>query len=424
MTRKQDYLSSPLKEAQHLTADELHIIRAHYQQKKNIEIVINGETTFGQETIQRLQQLATEELKKIEHLNYAHYLLKFWVEKTSYRACKFTISSKRNYSGFQPYYNDIENNISTFLMNGKIHPDLTHDELDELNAIVSNFDDVLLALFNKKIREYFEERTQEITKISLNKEDAYQEMVFIQKSLRDGNSNKKIGYLYTNGNTDSKHTEAVVITKDSIIQPITWCTYDFLTIDKEYNKPIFRPQVFFAKKIQAQVENEGCSTFCLLYLKELLKMEAKQLQEFCLSFNYYTPGFIYHIYFPSPQVLRYSQSGLYNKYFVALLADTEQQILTHKQEKYTIATLKSLLIQSYSEAPTEDEKASLSQLLDNLPSFRKKWLDEWLPIEEKRETMTVDGTNYYLSYRSEFFKQQAQNINLSEAHSSHYSDSL
>lgn len=43
----------------------------------------------------------------------------------------------------------------------------------------------------------------------------------------------------------------------------------------------------------------------------------------------------------------------------------------------------------------------MQSLLDGLPAFRERWLEEFAKANEKRETMTQDdGFNRYLAYRS------------------------
>jgi len=154
-----------------------------------------------------------------------------------------------------------------------------------------------------------------------------------------------------------------------------------------------------------QATDQGCGALGLLYLKELLKNNAEQLHEDTLSFPYYLPnGELKYYFFPSPQVLRYSQSGLYNEILKAMISD--QPVLSYKGSIYLITTLREMLERSIIEAQKKSDKTVVqenSNLLDKLTAFQKQWLEKYENMVEKRqqyESTSSPRRNTYLAYRS------------------------
>ncbi|MDR3501272.1 MAG: hypothetical protein P4L79_01655 [Legionella sp.] len=246
----------------------------------------------------------------------------------------------------------------------------------------------------------------------MNKAQAIEEMKQIQASLA---SEQTMGYFFTNGHASGKgHFEVFIITSDAIIKPVQWSHTDVrkeivpqdlptMCYTPSTSPVIFLPQSKWPFTLP-QSQRLECGTLGILYLKELLKNDAKQLKELTLRFPHFNAvnGQWEYFFFPSPQVLRYSQSGFYNRVIQALLSDSDDLVecsIDGTSVKYN--SLKRILkhsIQYFKGSP--EETAQMQLLLDGLPAFRERWLEEFAKADQTRETMTKDSLNHYLAYRS------------------------
>ncbi|MDI9817801.1 MULTISPECIES: hypothetical protein [unclassified Legionella] len=110
-----------------------------------------------------------------------------------------------------------------------------------------------------------------------------------------------------------------------------------------------------------------------------------------------------HLFFPSPQVLRYSQSTLYNNILKLMIESTkDEEVVQYKNITFKIKTLTSILKNSIPIAKENNDYQTADQnekLLENLPEFREKWLNEYDVAMKKRESMQGNSNNLYLSYK-------------------------
>ncbi|WP_156812378.1 hypothetical protein [Legionella tunisiensis] len=100
------------------------------------------------------------------------------------------------------------------------------------------------------------------------------------------------------------------------------------------------------KRLQPQVDTDSCGVLGLLYLKELLKNNSKQLELFSFTVPVYSVNAqesseeINHkhlLFFPSPHVLRYSQSRFYNNILLAMVQSTnDEEVIKYKNISYKV----------------------------------------------------------------------------------------
>ncbi len=229
--------------------------------------------------------------------------------------------------------------------------------------------------------------------LCLTEEQCVEEIYYIQKSLATHEGFKAVGYVLTSNTTqDSRHFEAVIITQDKIIKPATW--------DRSYiqSELVYEPRAHGAMPQAGRFE---CGTLSFLYLKELLKENAKQLTQESFLLDYYdrsdNPK---RFFFPSPEVLRYSQSSLYNKFLVAMLMHDEAEVeVAHAGETYSVKTIKKMIDRSMVIARVNGNNNLIVRhkvFLASLPAFRAKWLAAYEASNQKRELMQSD-VNLYLA---------------------------
>lgn len=100
---------------------------------------------------------------------------------------------------------------------------------------------------------------------------------------------------------------------------------------------------------------------------------------------------------------------------LAMLNEGESVNLSCKDKTYQVITLEKLLKDEIQENPQNKE---CQAILDNLPTFRAKWLEQWQQSKAKQDAMQ---RNYYLFARASLLHQKsAANITSSATTSSYY----
>jgi hypothetical protein len=263
--------------------------------------------------------------------------------------------------------------------------------------------------FKQGINIYIENRVLERRDIRIHRErHAVNEMLHIQSALSE---DEYAGYIYTNGaGTGRAHFEAFIIGSEIIIKPIRWC------VDLEYalelNSYIAGQTAstslfsFCGLPDIPQGGNMGCGSLSVSYLKNYLKDNARQMKELTLCIPYYCQQSkateIRYFFFPSPHVLRYSESERYNKVLESMLELDGS--FAHKDKHYSIKSLVSLLQNTIHQAELLGHTQIIHEaqsLVEYLPDFRKKWLSHYQPIREKRQQMQASEHNMYLAYTSQ-----------------------
>jgi hypothetical protein len=180
----------------------------------------------------------------------------------------------------------------------------------------------------------------------------------------------------------------------------------------------YLPQIWpFIKLVEGSIFNSipetpqagivECGTLGVLHLKELLKNNAQQFKEYTLLFSFYCSNKLEHFYFPSPQLLRYSQVSTYNTILAEMLTLNKNSVTIEKgsgkDKRYlAVTTLQKILTDSIADAKSHGNKemaANNQKIIDDLPRFSKQWLKAYQEAQKKRASM--QGTqNYYLLYRT------------------------
>ena len=295
------------------------------------------------------------------------------------------------------------------------------------------------------------EAAKNASRFALYKPSYVSEIKYIQAQLKDG---EWVGYIMLNDAynyplCDRTHLDIVVIAKDKIIKPLSWIVEEvyelsekdlpamykmvlnlnsFSPLDKascKFLRTVKNPRGF----ILPQLGNIVCGTLIILYLKELLKENARQLEKFTLIFSYYAyknedeyfseynpdeENLLHkkiNLFFPPPCVLRYSESSLYNAVITnMLMSDEDQGIVQHNGKTLKFMSLKKILLDSIQIAENNNDMTTVNEnqkILNNLPEFRKKWFCEYQLAKEKRDTMSSQkgSKNLYLEYKSRRFEQ-------------------
>lgn len=360
-----------------LNALEIRKIIRHYR-TKNIEIIFNGHTNDGRQLIEKRRSDAILILDMLfdDRIKYA------------------LVNDRKSYKR-------LEANPQEFLNLN------TRTPLYHLNAWLSSDDKKYL---ESEIDKKIQQNLAWLSSVCISKQEALQEMIKETSALRD----EIKGYIFSNNEYSfQEHMEAFILLKNKIIKPIHWGSFgsenriDHIDYPDMYLTNLL-PWLPLAEKThplpQSQT-NQGCGTFCVLYLKELLKDNAKQLHEFSLFFSYYDfKGILQHFFFPSPQILRYSESNCYNKIICALLAETDLTKFTHNNKNYEVVSLQRMLEHSIRKAEEKNDESlmkSNQELLSVLPDFRTKWNKAYASTEEKKLLMDLEDLNQYLAYSSQ-----------------------
>jgi len=405
---KQRFLSLANHDSHYLKAKDLPALIAHYEKKHNIKIYMNGTSPFGKAQLQQNQDVIQRFIDRLKdpQTKYFDFFSAHWVAKNYHMANLDTYAiSSMLLTPFYDVYDEIHSRIKPFLdKNGWILQNVMPEQERRLNDVCASLS--CKDLIDKNIKKYIKSKKYDMDNLCLDKDQAIEEIKNIQSQLKPG---ELVGYIYTNNTrTIEKHFEAVIISNSNIFKPIYWMSSNekCITNDDFPNMPMCSTLPLILEnsvKHNAQGGGIECGTMGLSYLKELLKESAKQFKEFCMSLPYYDPwGTLKYFFFPSPQVLRYSQSSLFNKALLAALEPTDKDIeITHKNNIYKIKTFQNMLNETINHAyvkVTDSQQAT--HLLQILPEFRKRWIAEYEKMEKKRNLMDGDPYNLYLAYKT------------------------
>ncbi|MFO2975949.1 hypothetical protein SCO70_00120 [Legionella pneumophila serogroup 3] len=395
-----------------LKAADLRPITRHYKQKNHIQIVINGEHSFGQELISKKLAAMDEQIKGLndDSLKYVLYIQKHWLQP-GYLGDQFCISNMFG-SDFSKVYKELKQLLAPYLTNdGEIKKGLSTQELLDLNEMVKA---KFAALFDAKITRYIAFLDESKSDVCLDKQEVIDEIKKIQSGLKPG---QLAGYVYTNNRrVGESHFEVVIISPETIIKPVHWG-------NQGRERGLYSEDLpgMFDTKIDSFVQttsaiplpqagHEECGTLGIMYLNELLKDNSRQLRENTMLFSFYDKNnSLAHFFFPSPQVLRFSQSSAYNSVIKAMLEDAPDVEVIHGNKKYRVKTLRGILEESIEAAKKcgNSKLAARNQkILDDLPSFRKHWLQSYDLCEQKRSLME-DRHNLYLAYTTQRMRRKA-----------------
>lgn len=412
--RKSTFLDKNYFFSYKLTACDLVQIRDHYE-KQGMIIIINGETPYGQFRLDRKKRRLEAVLKRLrsKSLKYAAYVVQNWRVSSLLshiaRAHDFSIEKT-----FLPSELEVlQKAFVKFLTSDNKFRHLKREELVELNEICKQT--INEEWLNTSISTFIHFLNATLIDICLTKSECVEEMKLLQITNEE---KEAIGYIHTNNHRSvGGHFEVFIITRDSIIKPLDWPSLKSRAISNQalnFYYPYLGLPLF--KKISpscttpcAQTQTLECGTLGMMYLKELLKDNARQLREFTLQIPYLSSDRdMLFFFFPSPHVLRYSQSNRFNKIIEAMLLDGDSVEVTYDQDKYEVYTIKKLLQDSLGEAKVKQKSSLVSYLegwLADLPGFREKWLTVYHEMMVKRDKMTKEGTNHYLSYTTQRMEQ-------------------
>lgn len=247
----------------------------------------------------------------------------------------------------------------------------------------------------------------------------------IQTALQEGQS---VGYIHTYGYqpSDRCHVECFIITKAQIIKPVEWRMNPQLMDQRitsiELNQYSGAPTAttniadFGSTALpQARQDIFACGSLGIAYLKQLLKYDAQQLRYLCLCIPYFAQHGeqgekLQYLFIPSPQVLRYSESQLYNLTLQALVMEDANSSFPYKQTVVNYTPLAATLnktIQRAKEKNWLDLQKEAEDLLAQLPEFCARWQEVYLSIEKKRSLMQRGKFNLGLAYTSRRFQKIA-----------------
>ena len=382
----------------------------HYWKKHKIKIYLNGQTPFGLSLIAKrklaLQQEAESKIASLtdDKQKYASYCL----------------IKAENYE--EPVeFIDLFKEITCYLMKtgatswsySELTRVLTQAEIYAINIICKTMlheiiEEKLVIETDKFVTRINTKLQEKLADYCLTLDQATLEIKEIQNCLAD---NETVGYIFTDDHSHKgSHFEVLIISKNEIVKPIIWsnekCSpYDFAKLyfngiarlaAEKYNKEFALPQS----------DGHGCATLGLLYLKELLKDNAYQLNELSLRFSYYdSAGIVNYHFIPSPQVLRYSQSKSYNQLIRDFIMEEESFVTTEKFKTNRIVTLSALLKSSLITAKSKQNASMITHhgmLLSQLTTFREKWLKAYDEARQMRDLMNKKVEqltfNLYLSY--------------------------
>lgn len=425
--RKKIFLNNPSSGTQR-SAKELPPIIHGYEEKHKIAIHFNGETPQGENIIKNREDDFNQLIANLsdEKNKYAAYLQAFWKKgyapfRIDPEAYAWNLSEK------------FKSAISDFLeTDGSFKKSISYPELA---SILKDFPEYL-KMIDSKIENAIKFTKRLRDDACLEKYEARTEIAFIQDTLA---GDEMDGYVYTNNHRQEKsHVEVFIIKKDSVYRPADWAVDSFEKlffkdtpketkgkfIDADlrqfikgkvtwYSKDYFSTLPYLGEPPFAQASGIECATLGMIYLKELLKNNGELLREFSLTIPYYDKdGNENYLFFPPPQILRYSQSGVYNKAVKEMIANDSEEpvILDDKKEKihkeYAITTIKAILEKTKLDAQDKPNGKQITDecnaLLKRLAEFKNKWLEAYATMEKNRNAMNDQkGINRYLSYKSE-----------------------
>lgn len=241
----------------------------------------------------------------------------------------------------------------------------------------------------------------------LSKSEIEQEILYVQKALKEASYSDFLGYVSTNSVAKgSKHVDIYLVSKDSVIVTPFWLDNDRLSLGVKYSSDpqvfLLEPSTALAKALvpQPQADMISCASLSFAYLKELLKKDGSQLNNLTLKFRFYTKkGDLAYFFLTSPQTLGYSQSNSYNTFLYDMVMKTTTVLF----KDIEFQSLEAALLFSIDTAKAMGDLSVQEEnqaLLTELPNFRKQWSAAFQAMSRKRGQMEVDGHYYNLSYRA------------------------
>jgi len=411
-----------------------------FKEKENpIFIYKNGETLFGQALLEQekktLMEIPNQDLAYLKNkaTKYIYYVFHHLFEQSRlYHAVKanefkdfLNIFKKYNIQCPGMHFSglSLEKDVKILDIFKGINEQVKltiNAELQKKSTALNP----LIEIYKRRILEYQEE----IAAHSITGDNIQKEIRHIQQMLKPG---KAVGYLYTNGSNGREkgiHFEVLIITPERFIKPLSWYAIDKSRPQATINANDPHTAYFALDKIIEdgdipvfQGSDHGCGTFCFLNVKEYLKENAAQLKHYTLQFPFYTKeGKLQWFFYPSPHVLRYGESSFFNKIVKTILTDSDDAITLERkigiQSKTTstkVQTIQCLLKESIKKASENGDIVTAEynyKILENLESFRKKWMDEYEKAMQKREAMQPKNRPYnlYLTYSSHRMKKIAE----------------
>lgn len=416
-----------------LDVSQLRKLIDYYEKNYNIKIYINGDSLNKLNILAKQAKQLTESDKKwyeswqcsvfiasyyhpdlqINPINFVMpHVIRNIVQESGLDGienCKLLKTEKTTIQSILDKYlfSDKNQNIRSMTLDEieKLDEQLTlHLLISDSEALQQKFKTFMLA-YQSTMEALLAEKPY-LTKLQIN-----HEIKCIQAALT---SDKIVGYIFNDKvlTEQEGHIEPLIITKNAVIKPIHWHT---IAATKGIT-PGDLQGLYTSDWLTGQAQSSpiGCRTLSLLYLKELLKNNAEQFiqySRFCQIYSNITnilkPPTLYGFYLPSPQVLRYSQSNLYNEMVVASMQDTDIATFSHAGKTEEIVTIKKRLLDSMEVALKRKDTATFNEnkkLFDKLPAFRELWLKQYAIVTEKRNAFNHEKTvNTYLSTRSKKF---------------------
>lgn len=423
---KQSFLAQGNHDSHGLNAIELIQVAQHYKDKFNINLIVNGETRIGKSILEEKRKTLREKMS-------SELLTPFTDKSVKYANILFCDELDKEDKNLVSLFTQGIDYLSTLGIDSPDKEKLTREQLQHLNQICidSKKTDILDKAITVKLELLAKEIEENIENCSLNGKEIQHEINSLQETLKD---NEFVGYAYSSeARTKQAHFEFLIISNKQLIKLIHWHMGEAIQEESFKSMPLYFSGINrlgeILKNSTAEVkmpqgDGSACGTLGTLYIKELLKNNAEQLNEFAILFPFIKEGNIHYYFIPSPQVLRYSQSISYNEFIKNLLMSNEDHIsVTFKkpgeEKKITdqITTYKKLMLDTLDYAKQNGDTILQKQcedLLTQLPIFRQRWGDAYQEMSLQRSQMdkSVDSNkaNVYLSYATRRMKAISQSI--------------
>ena len=442
-----EYLEKPIEPYQ-LFARDLPKLAEHYYSKKDyskrVRIIVNGETEFGKSIIAKKKQKYINTLENLKKYPYATFLIYNWCPGS---VCdhKYQITEMpQSDSEFAAEFSELKSIIDCFSKETKVDDKelyiigkkmtATEKNLSILEKICwEKLSEACKKKFDQNISAYKRHLESDAENLCLSNSETVEEIHAVQAELKQRKVNSFIGYIHTGGvRKTPKHFEAYLISQDRIIHSPWWTgsSTGYLTahdLPERYDGNLsgFLPgnmESYCNDFPLLQRDEFSCGTLSVLNVKELLKENQKQLNQYTLKFSFYNDeGTLTRFFLTSPQTLRYSQSS---KYITLLYQMVTQSELVEAKGKggsnFFIKTIEQALKDSIEQARKKKKKAfqfskqsneadavieENKEILTMLPKFREEWSKYYEEMQEKRDKMNGEDGNLYLLYRTEKYRK-------------------